>query len=192
LSIRRKTAVFISGRGSNMTALIEAAKAADYPAEIKLVISNRPEAKGLETAKAEGITAIAIDHTDFDSREAFEDQLQETLLANDIELIALAGFMRKLTSSFTQKWQGRMINIHPSLLPKYKGLNTYQRAIDAGDSEHGATVHYVTGELDSGPHIVQAAVPIKAGDNADRLAARVLVQEHRIYPIALAKAANAL
>jgi len=187
---RKKTAVLISGRGSNMSALIEAAKDADYPAQISLVISNRPTAKGLEIARSEGITAIAIDHTEFETREAFEDELHKTLVEHDIEIIACAGFMRKLTASFTRKWEGRMINIHPSLLPKYKGLNTHQRALDAGDKEHGCTVHFVTAELDSGPNIMQASVPVMPGDTPDDLAARILVQEHRIFPLSLAKVAD--
>ena len=170
-----------------MTALIEAAKADDYPAEIVLVISNKPEAKGLDVARSENIAAIAIDHTEFDSREAFEDALHKTLLEHDIEIIACAGFMRKLTATFTRKWEGAMINIHPSLLPKYKGLNTHQRALEAGDTEHGCTVHYVTAELDSGPIIMQAKVPVLKGDTPDDLAARILLEEHRIFPLSLAK-----
>lgn len=175
-----------------MTALVEAAGSADYPAEIKLVISNRPDAKGLETAQSQGIKAIGIDHASFATREEFEQELHKMLLAHNIEIVVCAGFMRKLTASFTRKWEGRMINIHPSLLPKYKGLNTHQRALDAGDKEHGCTVHYVTAELDSGPVIMQARVPILDGDTADDLAARILVEEHRIFPLALAEVAQNL
>ncbi len=188
--LRKRVAVLISGRGSNMNALIEAAKDADYPAQISLVISNRPAARGLDVARSENIAAVAIDHAGFESREDFEQELHKTLLDHDIEIIACAGFMRKLTASFTRKWEGRMINIHPSLLPKYKGLNTHQRALDAGDKEHGCTVHYVTAELDSGPNIMQATVPVLPGDMPDDLAARILVQEHRIFPLSLAEVAR--
>jgi len=190
LSERKKVAVLISGRGSNMSALIEAAKADDYPAEIVLVVSNKPDAMGLEVARSENIPAIAIDHTEFEAREDFEEALHKALLEHDVEIVVLAGFMRKLTGSFTGKWQGAMINIHPSLLPKYKGLNTHQRALDAGDKEHGCTVHYVTAELDGGPIIMQATVPVLEGDTPDDLAARILVQEHRIFPLSLAKVAR--
>jgi len=187
---RKKVAVLISGRGSNMSALIDAARSNDYPAEICLAISNRPEAKGLDVARDENIAAVAIDHKQFDTREAFEQKLHQTLLDHDIEIIACAGFMRKLTASFTLKWEGSMINIHPSLLPKYKGLNTHQRALEAGDKEHGCSVHYVTAELDSGPIIIQASVPVLAGDTPDDLALRVLKEEHRIFPLGLAKVAQ--
>lgn len=190
MSERKKVAVLISGRGSNMSALIEAAKADDYPAEIVLVVSNKPDAMGLEVARSENIPAIAIDHTEFEAREDFEEALHKALLEHDVEIVVLAGFMRKLTGSFTGKWQGAMINIHPSLLPKYKGLNTHQRALDAGDKEHGCTVHYVTAELDGGPIIMQATVPVLEGDTPDDLAARILVQEHRIFPLSLAKVAR--
>lgn len=190
MSQRKKVAVLISGRGSNMSALIEAAKADDYPAEIVLVVSNKPDAMGLEVARSENIPAIAIDHTEFEAREDFEEALHKALLEHDVEIVVLAGFMRKLTGSFTGKWQGAMINIHPSLLPKYKGLNTHQRALDAGDKEHGCTVHYVTAELDGGPIIMQATVPVLEGDTPDDLAARILVQEHRIFPLSLAKVAR--
>lgn len=187
---RKKVAVLISGRGSNMSALIDASKQADYPAEISLVISNRPTAKGIEIAQSHGITAFAIDHTEFETRDAFEQKLHNELVSHNIEIIACAGFMRILTASFTQKWQGRMINIHPSLLPKYKGLNTHQRALDAGDTEHGCTVHYMSAELDSGPVVMQAKVPVLEGDTADDLAARILVKEHEIFPLSLAKVAR--
>ena len=144
-SPRRKTrvAVLISGRGSNMAALAEAAKSADYPAEIALVISNRPDAAGLELARDYGIEAISIDHKDYPSRESFEGDLHEALIDANIELICCAGFMRVLTPFFTRQWPDKILNIHPSLLPKYKGLNTHQRALDAGDKRHGCTVHFV-------------------------------------------------
>lgn len=189
MTSRKKVAVLISGRGSNMTALVQAAKTPDYPAEIVLVISNRPDAKGLETARGEGIKAIAINHTQFANREDFEKKLHGTLVSHNVEIVVCAGFMRKLTGSFTRQWEGSIINIHPSLLPKYKGLNTHQRAIDAGDKEAGCTVHYVTAELDSGPNIMQASVPILEGDTPDTLAKRILPKEHRIFPLSLAKVA---
>jgi len=175
-----------------MTALIDAANDAKYPAEISLVLSNRPSAQGLETARSHGIETIAIDHTEFETREAFEQELHKILLSRHIDIVACAGFMRKLTASFTGNWHGRVINIHPSLLPKYKGLNTHQRVLDAGEKEHGCTVHFVTAELDSGPVIMQASVPVRDGDSADDLAARVLVEEHRIFPLALAEVAKGL
>ena len=188
-----KTAVLISGRGSNMTALVDAAQAdTNFPADIALVISNRPDALGLESAHEHGIEALAIDHKLYETREVFEEELHQALSVRGIELVVCAGFMRKLTATFTRKWEGAMINIHPSLLPKYKGLHTHQRALDAGDSEHGCTVHYVTAELDSGPVIMQAKVPVLEGDTADDLAARILVEEHRIFPLSLAIAAKAL
>ena len=188
-----KTAVLISGRGSNMTALVDSAKKDDaFPADIVLVISNCPDAAGLGSARERGIEAIAIDHKLYETREDFEDELHKALSQRGIELVVCAGFMRKLTASFTRKWEGAMINIHPSLLPKYKGLHTHQRALDAGDKEHGCTVHYVTAELDSGPIIMQAKVPVLDGDTADDLAARILVQEHRIFPLSLEIAAKAI
>lgn len=186
----KKVAVLISGRGSNMSALIDAAKSKDYPAKICLVISNRPDAKGLDVARDENIVAIAIDHRQFETREAFEQKLHQTLLDHRIEIITCAGFMRKLTASFTQKWEGSIINIHPSLLPKYKGLNTHQRALEAGDKEHGCSVHFITAELDAGPIIIQASVQVLDGDTPDDLALRVLKEEHRIFPLGLAKVAR--
>ena len=176
-----------------MTALVDAAKKdAEFPAEIVLVISNRPDVLGLGSASKRGIEALAIDHKSYETREAFEDELHKALSDRGIELVVCAGFMRKLTATFTRKWEGAMINIHPSLLPKYKGLHTHQRALDAGDKEHGCTVHYVTAELDSGPIIMQAKVPVLDGDTADDLAARILVEEHRIFPLSLALAAKAI
>jgi phosphoribosylglycinamide formyltransferase-1 len=187
---RLRTAVLISGRGSNMVALAQAAQDPDYPAEIVLVISNRPKAAGLEKARALGIEAVAIDHRKHDSRESFEAALNETLREHGVEFIASAGFMRILTEGFTGAWDGRMINIHPSLLPKYKGLHTHRRALEAGDAEAGASVHWVTEELDGGAVIAQARVPVEADDTEDTLAARVLERELTLYPAALRKAAE--
>ncbi|HET9903525.1 MAG TPA: phosphoribosylglycinamide formyltransferase [Xanthobacteraceae bacterium] len=183
---RKRTAVLISGRGSNMAALIEAARAPDYPAEIALVISNRPDALGLDRASATGIATQIIDHSRFGTdREAFERALDASLKARGIEIVCLAGFMRLLTPWFVQRWENRLINIHPALLPAFKGLDTHERALRAGVKIHGATVHFVVPEMDSGPAIVQAAVPVHDDDTADSLAARVLAAEHRIYPLAL-------
>jgi len=186
---RLKLAILISGRGSNMEALLKAAAAPDYPADPVLVLSNRPDAIGLETALEAGVPALAIDHKPFGKdREAFERAVDAALTEAGAEIIALAGFMRVLTPWFVGKWQGRMINIHPSLLPKYKGLDTHQRAIDAGDTEAGATVHWVSPGVDDGEIIQQASLPILPGDTAENLAARLLPVEHALYPAALAKA----
>jgi len=183
---RTRAAVLISGRGSNMVALIDAAKAAGYPAEIAIVISNDPQAKGLEHAKAEGIQTAVVDHKPFGkNREAFERALQAELQKHNVEIVVLAGFMRLLTAWFVSQWDGRMINIHPALLPAFKGLDTHARAIAAGVTTHGATVHFVVPEMDSGPIIVQGAVPVVTGDTEATLAARVLEIEHKIYPMAL-------
>ena len=190
---RLKLAILISGRGSNMEALLQAARDPAYPAEPVLILSNRPDAKGLLTAQAAGIPAIAIDHKEFGKdREAFERAMHEALETAGVEIIALAGFMRVLTPWFVGKWEGRMVNIHPSLLPKYKGLDTHQRAIDAGDTEAGATVHWVSPGVDDGEIIQQASLPILPGDTADSLAARLLPVEHKLYPEALAKACAVL
>lgn len=184
---RLKLAILISGRGSNMEALLKAAEDPAYPAKPVLVLSNRPDAKGLETAANAGIPTRAIDHKLYGKdREAFERELDKALTEAGIEIIALAGFMRVLTPWFVTRWEGRMINIHPSLLPKYKGLDTHQRAIDAGDAEAGCTVHWVSAGVDEGEIIAQAAIPILPGDTADSLAARLLPEEHRLYPRALA------
>ncbi|MFN7056602.1 phosphoribosylglycinamide formyltransferase [Hyphomonas sp.] len=184
---RFRLAILISGRGSNMEALLKAAEDPSYPAEPVLVLSNRPEAKGLETAAAAGIPTRAIDHKLYGKdREAFERELDAALTDAGIEIIALAGFMRVLTPWFVTRWEGRMVNIHPSLLPKYKGLDTHQRAIEAGDREAGCTVHWVSAGVDEGEIIAQAAIPILPGDTADTLAARLLPEEHRLYPRALA------
>ena len=180
-----RTAILISGRGSNMMALVAAARAAEYPAEIVCVASNAADAKGLEFAAANGIATRVIDHKAFASREAFEAALDAYLRSMNVEAIALAGFMRVLTAGFISGWDGRMINIHPSLLPAYKGLHTHERAIADGANLHGCSAHLVTPELDGGPVLLQAEVPVLSGDTADVLAARVLTQEHRIYPQAL-------
>lgn len=183
---RKRAAVLISGRGSNMAALIEAARQPDYPAEIALVISNRPQALGLDRASAAGIATLVIDHTRFEKdREGFERALHKELTARAIDFVCLAGFMRLLTPWLVQRWQGRMINIHPALLPSFKGLDTHARALAAGVRIHGATVHFVIPEMDSGPIIVQAAVPVHPDDTAGTLSERVLAAEHRIYPLAL-------
>jgi phosphoribosylglycinamide formyltransferase-1 len=184
--MKKRVAVLISGRGSNMTALIEAAKAQDYPAEIVLVVSNRPEALGLVRARESDIATALIDHKTFgEDREAFERALDAELLAKRIEIVCLAGFMRLLTPWFVNRWSGRMINIHPALLPQFKGLDTHRRALEAGVKEHGATVHFVGEAMDEGPVIVQQSVPVREGDTEATLAARVLEIEHRIYPQAL-------
>jgi phosphoribosylglycinamide formyltransferase-1 len=183
---RKRVAVLISGRGSNMAALIEAAKDKNYPAEIVLVVSNRPEAGGLLVAEAEGVATEVVDHAEFGKdRTAFERALQAALDPHRIDIVCLAGFMRILSSDFVAAWQGRMLNIHPALLPAFKGLDTHRRALDAGATTHGATVHFVVPEMDSGPVLAQAAVPVLAGDDEAALAARVLAVEHRIYPLAL-------
>jgi phosphoribosylglycinamide formyltransferase 1 len=183
---RKRVALLISGRGSNMSSLIEAAKRLDYPAEIALVLSNRPEAQGLQRATAERLATAVVDHTGFgDNREAFERAVQTHLDAHRIDIVCLAGFMRLFTPSFVSHWSGRMLNIHPALLPSFKGLNTHQRALEAGVKIHGATVHFVVPEVDSGPIIAQAAVPVLEEDTPETLAARVLAAELRLYPLAL-------
>ncbi len=182
---RLKTAVLISGRGSNLQALIDACAKPDFPAEIALAISNVPGAPGLERAVGAGIPTKTIDHKAFASRGPFEDAIDAALSAARVELVCLAGFLRVLTAPFVMRWDGKLINIHPSLLPKYPGLDTHARAIAAGDKFAGCTVHYVVPEVDAGPIIVQAAVPIRPDDTADSLAARVLNAEHRCYPLAL-------
>jgi phosphoribosylglycinamide formyltransferase-1 len=185
--IKKRVAVLISGRGSNMAALIEAAKDATFPAGIVLVLSNRPAAAGLATARTAAIATAVVDHAAYGrDREAFEHKLQEMLEAHRIELVCLAGFMRLLTPWFVARWEGRMINIHPALLPAFKGLDTHQRALAAGVKIHGASVHFVVPDMDSGPIIAQGAVGVREDDDATTLAARVLAVEHRIYPAALA------
>lgn len=183
---RKRVAVLISGRGSNMTALIAAAKRADYPAEIALVVSNRPDAGGLATAQHEGIATEVVDHKPFGKdRAAFENAIQAVLERHRIDIVCLAGFMRILTGDFVNRWYGRMLNIHPALLPAFKGLDTHRRALDAGVAEHGATVHLVVPDMDSGPILLQGSVIVRPGDTETDLAARVLAVEHRIYPEAL-------
>lgn len=178
-------AVLISGRGSNLQCLIDACMNEDYPARIVAVISNRPDAYGLERAREAGIPAIAIDHKAYETREDFEAALDSALREAGAEFVCLAGFMRILTEGFVNQWDGRMINIHPSLLPKFKGVDTHKRALEAGETEHGCTVHWVTPGMDEGPVIAQARVPVLPGDTPETLAARVLVEEHRLYPAAL-------
>ena len=186
VSPRKRVAVLVSGRGSNMDALIEAAREANYPAQIGLVLSNRPDAAGLARAAASAIPTAVVDHVPFGKdRQAFERALDEELAAAGIDLVCLAGFMRLLTPWFVERWRGRMLNIHPSLLPAFRGLDTHARALAAGVKIHGASVHFVVPELDSGPILAQAAVPVREDDTADTLAGRVLEAEHRIYPAAL-------
>ena len=183
---RKRVAVLISGRGSNMAALIEAAKDRNYPAEIVLVASNRPDAGGLDVARAAGIATEIVDHTKFSKdRAKFERALQDALEKNRVDIVCLAGFMRLLSADFVNRWQGRLINIHPALLPAFKGLDTHKRALEAGAKVHGATVHFVVAEMDSGPIIAQGAVAVRDGDDEAALSARVLAVEHRIYPLAL-------
>ena len=183
---RKRVAVLISGRGSNMAALIEAAKAKDYPAEIALVVSNRPEAGGLLVARAAGIATEIVDHTKFGGdRNRFEGKVQALLEKYRIEIICLAGFMRLLTATFLEKWQWRILNIHPALLPDFKGLDTHRRVLEAGVQIHGATAHFVVPEMDSGPVITQGAITVRPGDSEEAVAIRVLKVELRIYPLAL-------
>jgi phosphoribosylglycinamide formyltransferase 1 len=183
---RKRVAVLISGRGSNMAALIEAAKNSAYPADIVLVLSNVPDAGGLRVAEAAGIATDVVDHKPFGKdRAAFERALQAVLEKHDIEIVCLAGFMRILNADFVGKWHGRMINIHPALLPQFKGVDTHRRALEAKVKQHGATVHFVVPEMDAGPVILQDAVEVRPDDTEATLAARVLAVEHRIYPQAL-------
>jgi phosphoribosylglycinamide formyltransferase-1 len=182
---KKRVAILISGRGSNMRALIEAGQEKDYPAEIVLVLSNVADAGGLDFARKHNIKTEVIEHKKFPSREIFDNAMDIALKAANVEIVALAGFMRLLSPRFVENWRGRMINIHPSLLPAYKGLHTHKRAIEAGEKFAGCTVHFVTPELDDGPAILQAKVPVFTNDTEDTLAARVLEQEHKIYPAAL-------
>lgn len=175
--------VLISGSGSNLQAIIDNVQSGEITAEISAVISNRPGVKGLERAEQAGITTRVIDHKDYPQRELFDVQMIRAIDEYQPDLVVLAGFMRILTPDFVRRYEGKLLNIHPSLLPKYPGLNTHQRAIDAGDNEHGVTTHFVTAELDSGPNIIQAQVPVLAQDSSETLAARVQTQEHIIYPI---------
>ena len=187
---QRRVAVLISGGGSNLQALIDAAARPGYPARIVLVVSNRPEAYGLERARRAGIPALAIDHRAFGSREAFEAEVEAALRAAGAELVCLAGFLRLLTRGFVEAWRDRMLNIHPSLLPAFRGLHTHARALAAGVRVHGCTVHLVRFELDEGPVLAQGVVPVLDGDTEESLAARVLEVEHRCYPQALALLAS--
>lgn len=188
---RKRVGVLISGRGSNMVSLAEAAQSPGYPADIALVVSNIPDVAGLERARGFGIATATVDHRTFGKdREAFERAVDEVLRVNQIDLVVLAGFMRILTPWFVQRWEGRMINIHPSLLPLFKGTHTHAQALAAGVSEHGCSVHFVVPELDAGPVILQAKVPVLAGDDEETLSQRVLVEEHKLYPAALAEVAS--
>ena len=184
---RARVGVLISGRGSNMEALIEASRGPDCPYEVVLVLSNRPDAAGLERARALGVPAKAINQRDFPDRESHERALDAALREAGAEYVALAGYMRVLTPFLVGAWEGRMVNIHPSLLPKYPGLDTHRRALEAGDAEAGCTVHLVTNDLDCGPVLGQARVPIISGDDEAALSARVLAEEHKLYPAALAR-----
>ncbi len=185
-------AVFISGKGSNMLSIMEACKSDDFPAQISVVFSNKPTAGGIKIADDAGIKTEIVDHKIYADREAFEEEIQDRLENHDVDLIVLAGFMRILTSSFVEKWPDQIINIHPSLLPDYKGLKTHERAINDGKSESGCTIHFVSPELDSGPIILQKRVPILENDTPDVLAARVLEQEHKAYPEAIKIIASSL
>lgn len=182
---KKRVGVLVSGRGSNLQALLDACADPAYPAEIVLVISNVADAYGLERARKAGIAALAISHKDFPSREAFDAAMDRELRQASVEIVCLAGFMRLLSQGFVESWAGRMINIHPSLLPSFKGLHTHAQALAAGVKLHGCTVHLVTPGLDDGPPIAQAAVPVLPDDDEDSLAARVLEQEHKAYPLAL-------
>jgi len=188
---KRRVAVLISGRGSNMEALIHAAEADSYPGAIVLVIADNGEAPGLETARAAGIAALCVARSDYCTKREHEQAIHRALVGAQVEFICLAGFMRLLSAEFLAPWAGRILNIHPSLLPRYKGLDTHQRVLNAGDSTHGCTVHFVTAGMDEGPVIMQAQVTVEPGDNAKDLAGRVLVEEHRIYPEALRRVIEA-
>jgi len=177
--------VLISGSGSNLQALIDSLAGADTPAAIRAVISNRADAYGLERARQAGIETRFLDHKSYADRESFDAALIQAIDGFDADLVLLAGFMRILSADFVRHYQGRLLNIHPSLLPKYKGLHTHQRALEAGDAEHGCSVHFVTEELDGGPLVVQAAIPVESDDTPETLAQRVHVQEHVIYPLAM-------
>ena len=182
---RLRVGVLISGRGSNLHALLQAAQRPSWPAEIALVVSNAPSAAGLAYAVEAGVRTAVVDHRVFPGREEFEEALHAELTRANVELVCLAGFMRLLTRGFVDRWQDRLINIHPSLLPSYKGLRTHERVLADGVRITGCTVHFVRPEMDSGPIIVQAAVPVLDGDDSERLAARVLAAEHRCYPLAV-------
>jgi len=190
--MKKRTAVLISGNGSNLQALLDAARAEDFPATISLVISNKADAYGITRASNAGVPVEVLSHRDFSSREAFDEALHKLLIQHRIELVCLAGFMRLLTADFTRKWEGRMLNIHPSLLPAFKGLNTHARVLESGVKTTGCTVHFVVPEMDAGPVVLQAEVPVMPGDTPHTLAERVHKEEHRIYPLALARLAGGL
>ncbi|MGH8441215.1 phosphoribosylglycinamide formyltransferase [Pseudomonas alkylphenolica] len=177
--------VLLSGTGSNLQALIDSVRTGDSPVRIRAVISNRADAYGLQRARDAGIDTAVLDHKAFEGREAFDAALVELIDGYQPQLVVLAGFMRILSAGFVRHYQGRLLNIHPSLLPKYKGLHTHQRALEAGDKEHGCSVHFVTEELDGGPLVVQAVIPVELDDTPERLAQRVHSQEHQIYPLAV-------
>jgi phosphoribosylglycinamide formyltransferase 1 len=182
---KKRVAILISGRGSNMAALIEAARESDYPAEIVAVISDRPDAAGLKIAEANGVATLAIARNDFPNKFTYETAVEKALGEVQAEIVALAGYMRLLSPALAKRWSGRMVNIHPALLPSFRGLETHKAALDAGVLLHGCTVHFVTADVDSGPAIAQAAVPVLTNDDQHTLAARVLRAEHRLYPLAL-------
>ena len=182
---KSKIAVLISGRGSNLKSLIDACADPDFPAEIALVISNKPKAAGLEHARKAGVTQAVIDHRDFESREEFDAAVSERLRAAEVDYVCLAGFMRMLSAGLVDDWRGRLINIHPSLLPAFRGLHVQERMLDAGVKIAGCTVHFVSAEMDAGPIIGQAAVPVLPGDTVETLSERILAQEHRLYPASL-------
>lgn len=184
-TFKPKLVILISGRGSNMQSIIKAIQENELNAEVSAVISNRPDAAGLAFAQQSDITTRILDHKNFETREAFDAQLIDLIDTFDPDYVVLAGFMRILSSGFVQHFAQRLINIHPSLLPKFKGMHTHKRAIESGETEHGATVHFVTDELDSGPVILQAKVPVMPDDTEETLAARVLIEEHKLYPNAL-------
>jgi len=190
VSARKRVAVLISGRGSNMKALIEAASAPDYPAEIVGVISNRAGAEGLRTAQAAGIATKVVSIKDYPDKQAADQAIDAQLRQWNTDIVCLAGFMRILSADFCESWRGKVLNIHPSLLPDFPGLDTHARAIAAGVPEHGCTVHFVTAGMDEGPIIAQARVPVLSDDTPDSLASRVLVEEHKLYPMALAQVAS--
>lgn len=181
----KRLGILISGRGTNMAALISAAADPGYPAEIAVVLSDNPAARGLGIARDAGIAAIAVDRKDYADKASFEAALTEELVRAETDLICLAGFMRLLSAGFIERWPDQIINVHPSILPAFKGINTHQRAIDAGVRLHGCTIHYVRAEVDDGPIIAQATVPVLAGDTADSLSDRLLTAEHKVYPMAV-------
>lgn len=188
--IRRRIAILISGRGSNMRALVEAARAPDFPAEVALVLSNKAEAAGLAWARDQGLPVRHVDHKAYGTREAFDAEVDAAVAAARADLIALAGFMRIQSDWFVQRWRGRQLNIHPSLLPSFKGLHPQRQALEAGVKISGCTVHFVTAELDGGPIVAQAAVPVVEGDTPESLEARILAAEHHLYPNAIGLVAS--